>query len=253
MINEKFADGTSWIHRLDPRLKIIVTIILAFTVALGNNINMLLQAMVLAIILLIITNLNFKSVAGRLLIVNTFIFFIWLFIPFTYPGEGLFKIGPLLATREGIIYALKITIRSNTIMLFVISLLSTSSISALIHALNDLYLPDKLVYLFFFVYRYLHVIEKEFEKLSNSMSIRAFKPRTNLHTYKSYAYLIGMLLIKSYERSKKVYEAMLCRGFKGKFYIFDDFSLDRYDLLFTIICLSFIIYSIFIERGWIGL
>lgn len=250
MINEKFAEGSSYLHRLDPRMKLIITFIMAFITAVGNNTIMLIQVLVLAIIFLLIARLNLRSVFKQLCIVNFFIILIWLIIPFTYPGETLLQIGPFIASKEGIIYAAKITLRSNAIMLIIITLLSTSTISSLIHAMNHLYLPDKLIYLFFFVYRYLHVIKREYDRLYNAMLIRAFKPKTNLHTYKSYAYLTAMLLIRSYERSKKVYEAMLCRGFKGKFYMFDDLEFSRYDLSFSVICLIFMIWLIIFEKGW---
>ncbi|AZO95947.1 cobalt ECF transporter T component CbiQ [Halocella sp. SP3-1] len=251
MVNEKFADGSSWVYLLDIRLKLIVTIIFAVTIAVGDNIAMLIQVLFLAIILIITAKLDLKAVVQRLFIINAFVLFIWLFIPFTYPGEVLFELGPFLASKEGVSYAIIITLRSNAIMLLVITFLATSSMSGLIHAMNYLYIPDKLIYLFFFVYRYLHVIKNEFDNLCVAMLIRGFKPKTNLHTYKSYAYLIGMLLIRSYERSQKVYESMLCRGFKGKFYMIDDFSLSSYDLCFSIVSFIIIIWFVFLEKGWV--
>jgi cobalt/nickel transport system permease protein len=64
------------------------------------------------------------------------------------------------------------------------------------------------------------------------MLIRCFRPKTNLHTYKTYAYLVGMLIVKSYDRSQKIYDAMLCRGFAGKFPIISHFELKKADLFF---------------------
>ena len=250
MIDERFVEGSSWLHQLDPRLKLIVAIIFSFTIALSNNLLMLIQVLTLAMIILITARLEFKTIIKRILVVNTFILFIWLFIPFTFPGEELFKLGPLTGSKEGIIYALKITIRSNSILLLIIGLLSTSSMTALIHAMNNLYLPDKLIYLFFFIYRYLFVLKEEYDRLYTAMIIRAFRPKTNLHTYKSYGYLIGMFLLKSYQRAENVYDALLCRGFKGKFYNIDDFNLDKYDIAFAIISMVIIFWCIYLERGW---
>ncbi|KXS37478.1 MULTISPECIES: cobalt ECF transporter T component CbiQ [unclassified Candidatus Frackibacter] len=249
MFNEKFAMGSSWVHDLDPRLKIIMAILLAVITAVGNNILMLLQIFFLACFFLVSAKLDLKQVLKRLLVINTFIFFMWLFIPFTYPGDSLFQIGPLSASWAGIIYATKITIRSNTIMIAVISLLSTSTISSLMHAMKCLYVPEKLIYLFFFVYRYLYVISDEFNSLHNSMKVRGFKPETSLHCYKNYAYLVGMLIIKSYERSIRVYRAMLARGFKGKIYINDEFKVIPRDIVIfacTLACLS---WFVILEQG----
>ncbi|MFW6269549.1 MAG: cobalt ECF transporter T component CbiQ [Bacillota bacterium] len=251
MVVENFSRGSSWIHQLDSRIKLIFTTIFSLLIAGSSNPLMLFQVYILSIILLLSARLNLKVVFKRLMIINLFIMFVWIFIPFTYPGQIIYKLGPLTASEPGIIYAFKITLRTNTIMLFIITLLATSSISSTIQAMKYFYIPDKLIYLFFFVYRYLHVMKKEFKKLYNSMLIRGFKPKTNIHTYKSYAYLIGMLLLRSYERAQKVYEAMLCRGFKGEFYILDRQSLDKNDIIFSTASIIIVLWLIIVEKGWL--
>ncbi|NIR17569.1 MAG: cobalt ECF transporter T component CbiQ, partial [Desulfobacterales bacterium] len=65
--------------------------------------------------------------------------------------------------------------------------------------------------LLFFSYRYIHVIYLEYVRLLNAMKVRCFHPRSDVHTYKAYAHLVGMMLLKSYDRSERVYGAMLCR------------------------------------------
>lgn len=234
LFREESTYGDSWVYQLDPRLKIVVAFITAFIIALTNDLITLYCFLFLAIILIINSKIKPKFLFKKLLMINFFIIIIWIFIPFTFPGEVLFTFGKLSLTAEGINYALKITLRSNSIMLLIISLLTTNTMSDIIHALYRLKVAEKLIYLFFFVYRYLHIIKKEYNSLNEAMKMRAFKAKTNLHTYKSYAYLIAMLLIKSYERSQKVYEAMICRGFKGKFIFFDDFKIKKIDILFTI-------------------
>lgn len=236
MINFKAGNsaGDSLIHRLDPRLKIVITFLTAFLIALSRDLTNLSYFLFLGFILIIISNTDLKFLFKKLIMINLFIIVIWLFIPLTFPGRELFRVWNFSATEEGIKYALKITIRSNSIMLLIISFLRTNSISEIIHALYRLKLPPKLIYLFFFVYRYLDIIKLEYNKLQEAMLMRAFKPKTNLHSYKSYAYLIAMILIRSYERSEKVYEAMLCRGFKGKFVFFDDFKITKLDLVFSL-------------------
>jgi cobalt/nickel transport system permease protein len=66
------------------------------------------------------------------------------------------------------------------------------------------------------------------------MRVRGFVPRTNMHTYKSYAYLVGMLLVRSYDRAERIHKAMLCRGFNRKYYSLTQFSLKMEDIF----CLS---------------
>lgn len=212
----------------------------SIVVALTDQMIALFCALFFSMVLMIVARLKQKHVALRLLLVNSFIFFLWFFIPFTYPGsKTLFSVGTLNLSAEGVHYALIITLKSNAIIMACLALLGTSSLFSLVHALRHLYVPEKLVNLFFFCYRYLHVVHHEYNKLSNAMKIRCFQPGTNVHTYKTYAYLLGMLIIKSFERSERVYQAMLCRGFKGEFWMLEHFQLKRSDVISGVVLFLF--------------
>jgi cobalt/nickel transport system permease protein len=147
---EEFAAGVSMAHRLDPRIKLVTTIAFSFVVALSGSWPVLLAGLVLAIILVGMAKLPLKKVIRRLAVVNTFILLLWVFLPFSHPGRELFHVGPLSISYEGVWYALAITIKSNAIVLSVMALLATSTVFTLVHALRHLYLPDKLVNMFFF-------------------------------------------------------------------------------------------------------
>jgi cobalt/nickel transport system permease protein len=228
---DNFAAGDSLLHRLDPRTKIIVAVLFSVIVAVADRFTCLVTAAFFSLALLVVARLSLKDVFLRLLTVNAFIAFLWLFLPFTHGGEALFRVGPLQASREGIVYALLITVKSNTIVLALIALLATTPVITLGHALSHLYVPNKLIHLLFFTVRYLQVLHSEYDRLRNAMKIRAFKARSNVHTYKSLAYLIGMLLVKSFDRAERIRKAMLCRGFQGEFYLLSHFDLQKSDVL----------------------
>lgn len=238
LIKEKFSEGDSFFHKLDPRVKIIVSLLFSIIVAVSDKYTLLIGALFFAAAAVIVARLKTKEVISRLLVVNSFIFLLWLMLPFTFQGEKVYTLGSLGISQEGIKYALLITIKSNSIILVGIALLSTSSIFNLVHALRYLHLPDKLVQLFFFTYRYIHTIHSEYIRLNNALKIRGFKPRTNLHTYRTYAYLVGMMLVRSYDRSRRVYNAMLCRGFKGKIWTLNHFVAKKADFVVGIVMLS---------------
>lgn len=234
MIEEQFATGNSIIHGLDPRVKIIIVALFSVIVAISSRFLALLPALAISLFLVAIAKLPIKKVFYRLLLVNGLILFLWFVLPFTYKGEGLFAIGPFIATKEGILLAGQITIKSNSILLTMIALLSTTPIFSLAHAMGQLHFPDKMTHLFLFTFRYIHVIYKEYRRLTNAMKMRGFVPRTNMHTYKSYAYLVGMLLVRSYDRAERIHNAMRCRGFNNRYYSLTQFSLKMEDIF----CLS---------------
>ncbi len=226
---EEFARGSTWVHQLDPRIKIIVAAVFSVLVALNNNPVASLFSLVLPIGLVLAAKLDPQAVFIRLAIVNGFIAFMWIFLPFTTPGDTVLTVGPLSIQRQGITLAFLITVKSNSIVLMAIALLATSQIFTLVHALSHLGMPNKLVHLFFFCFRYIHVIHGEYHRLVNAMKMRGFKPKTDIHTYRSYAYLVGMLLVRSFDRSKRILNAMKCRGFKGTFYILHSYEMKSVD------------------------
>lgn len=228
---EEFAEGTSFIHAADPRVKLVLAVAFAVAVAAAHTYRALVPALVLALILVLLARLDLRLLLARLAVVNAFVVFLWLFLPFTYPGQTAYEVGPLVATGEGIRASLLITLRTNAIVMATIALLGTTSIFNLVHALRHLRVPDKLVHTFFFCYRYIAVIHEEYTRLRHAMRVRCFRPRTSMHTYRSYAYLVGMLLIKSYERSVSIYQAMLCRGFRGEYPTYHHFHIHGRDLV----------------------
>jgi len=231
MQNEIFAQSASRIHRLDPRCKIVMATLYALVVALSDGFPALLTALAISFALLGMARLSILEVAKRLALVNGLILFFWLVVPLTFPGEPLFSLGPLTATQEGVLLSAQITIKSNAILLAFISLIATTSVGALGAALSRLGLPGKLVYLLLLNYRYIFVMEQEYHRLIRSVAIRGFRPSTSLHTYKTFAYLVGMLFVRASERAERVYMAMLCRGFSGKFHALREFSFSRNDTI----------------------
>ena len=226
---EEFAPGKSFIHSMDPRVKITASAVFSVVVALNGSVRAELAALALALVLVLAARIGFGSVVRRLAVVNAFTVFLWFLLPFTSRGEVIGTVGPLAVYGEGLHQALQITLKSNAIVLTVMALLGTSPIFVLVHALSHMGVPDKLVHLFFFSYRYLHVIHEEYGKLVKAMKVRGFIPRTDLHTYRSYAYLVGMLLVRSFDRSKRIVAAMKCRGFKDRFYILHHYDMRRSD------------------------
>ncbi len=233
MIQEIFAEGNSCIHRLDPRVRLVVAAALAILVALAQSLTVAAAALAVAGALLLLARLNLRVVAGRLAVVNGLIVFLWLVLPFSVPGEAAVRLGFLTATEPGVALAGLLTLKSNAIILTLIALVATVPVTTLGQALQRLYLPDKLCHLLLFTYRYLFVMEQEYCRLQQALKVRGFIPRTGMHTYRTYAYLVALLLVRSCDRADRVYQAMLCRGFQGRFYSLRRFALQRRDVVFV--------------------
>ncbi|MBA3051545.1 MAG: cobalt ECF transporter T component CbiQ [Candidatus Omnitrophica bacterium] len=246
---EPFAEGKSFIHSLDPRVKILGLLPFIVTVAVSKNLNTPALALMAGIFLVGLSRLNFSALISRLYVVNLFILLLWLIMPFAVPGRELFSAGPLCATKEGVFYALIITLKANAIFLSTIALIGTVPLFKLTHALHHLGMNEKLSLLFFFCYRYITVLHRDYHALYDAVKARAFTPLNSLRTYKTYGWLIGMLLVKSYEHSQKMYEAMLCRGFCGRFPVLNHFKTEKKDYFFLAAMLSITVFILMFEKS----
>jgi len=247
---EEFAEGTSVFHRLDPRVKFISLMPYIVVIALMKDVKFPFIALVISALMIVFARIDIKKLLNRLAAVNIFILFLWIFLPFSYPGESVFRLGPLSASLDGILFALSVTLKANAIVLATIAILGTSEVFSLAHALVHLKVPNKLVYLFFFFYRYISVLHEDYSMLKRAITVRAFRPKSNMHTYKTYAYLVGMLIVRSYDHSQRIYNAMLCRGFTGRFPIITHFHMHPWDYTFCcLMLLTAVLMGGFAFRG----
>ena len=247
MIEEVFSQGNSYFHRRDPRAKIVGTILYTATVALLGSFTPLLFALAFSVIMLFTARLSLAAVGRRLLLVNGFTLFLWITLPLTYGGEHYYTLGLLNLSWEGIILAAQITLKTNSIILAIIALLTTSTIAELGSGLDRLRFPKKICFLLLYSYRYIFVIHQEYSRLLRAARMRSFSPSTNLHTYKTFAHLFGMTLVKSYNRAQRVHQAMLLRGFNGNLVSLYHYRFTLGDLTFLILLLFSILSLILIS------
>ena len=230
---EVFSKGSSLLHGIDPRVKLLVYLPLVLLTALSEDRVQVLSALALATLLAAFSHLFGALLFRRLAVVNIFMLFLWITLPVSVSGEPYWNSGFLNVSREGVALVLLITLKANAIALYTISLPGTSSVMSLSHAMLHLRLPGRLVTVFYFFYRYISVIADEYARMLRMLHARGFHATTSMHTIKVYAFFTGMLFIKSIERSERVYNALLMRSFHGSFPLLAHFRLERKDLAFA--------------------
>lgn len=153
----------------------------------------------------------------RLLHLEGFLLLLFVTLPFTIPGTPLLTLGPLTASIEGAWRAATLAAKVSASALLLAHLFAATDPLHLGNALRTLHVPEPLVRLFVTVTRQLGVVRAEFARLQDAMRARAFHPRSNRHTWRSYGNLMGMLLVRALERADRVEEAMRLRGYSGRF------------------------------------
>jgi cobalt/nickel transport system permease protein len=94
------------------------------------------------------------------------------------------------------------------------------------------------------------VLREEYLRLRGAMKVRGFRPGTNWHTYRSFGYLVGMMLVRAIERSERILGAMKCRGFSGRIYLLQNFALTSADRRFSLLFVIAMGLLIFLELAW---
>ncbi|BBO76896.1 cobalt ECF transporter T component CbiQ [Desulfosarcina widdelii] len=233
MIDEAFAEGDGWLYRIDPRLRVLGAAGFAVVVAVAYDFRALLCALAISFGLVVSARLSLRRVVRSLLAALLFLALLWLVLPWSYEGPVWFEIGPVGVTRPGVVLCSQISLKTVALMTAFMALVATMTVDTLGHALSRLQLPDKMVYLLLITYRYLFVIEQEYQRLVRAMKIRNFRPTTSLHTYRTYAYLVGMLFVRALERARRVHCAMICRGFSGRFVSLRQFPSNPLNSVFS--------------------
>jgi cobalt/nickel transport system permease protein len=246
-LQEPFAQGSSLLHGLDARAKFVAALVYSVVVAVVADLFVLALAVVFSVVLLVMARLDVGRLLRRLAVVNAFVAFLWLFLPWSVPGDIVATLGPIDITREGVLLAFGLTLRCNAIVCACIALLGTSRVVDVAHALRALWVPEKLVVVLFFCVRYIQVVHDEHRRLVDAMKLRGFKPRTNLHTYRTYANLVGTLLVRSHDRAARVYEAMVCRGFNGRFPSLGQRRIRAGDIAAAVVIVAFTVLLVGLE------
>lgn len=146
-------------------------------------------------------------------------------------------------------FALLIVLRANALIIFSLLIFSNKSLFDIAASLQTLKAPPKLIALFFFVGKFVIIIKNEFETTKQVMKIRNFKSKSNLFSYKIYANVIGMMIVKCFDRAEKLKYSMILRNFQGQIY---QSNIDKFTFMDFLIFIS-VLASIFLKIGEISL
>jgi len=144
---------------------------------------------------------------------------------FSIPGNPIFSYHFMMwdftITDAGLLRFVSIIIRSWLSVQIAILLVAVTRFPDLIHALEHLRVPAILTTIIAFLYRYLFVLVDEVYRLlraRESRSAAAPGKRSGggvLWRARIAGNMAGQLFLRSYERSDRIYNAMVARGYAG--------------------------------------
>ena len=231
---DRYASLDSPLHRFDPRAKIIAFLVLIFSIVLVPELKIALLGLVVALFFLLLSRIPLSFVFGYLKWVALFVFSLFAILAFSFPGEELFRFSFLSITAEGLHEGSLISLRAFSAVLLIFPMIGTTSFDRTIKALDSLSVPNTLVQILMFTYRYIFVFVDEFERIWTAMASRGFKLRTTFYALRTIGMALGMLFVRSYERAERVYQAMRSRGYTGNPKTLTEFELCRKDYILAV-------------------
>ncbi len=228
---DKFAYLKSPLHSWDPRVKIVSLSILIFSIVLLQDLRIISLGLTLAIILVFLSKIPFSFVFVHLRWVLFFVLALFVVISLTVPGNLLMKYSFLSISREGVELSCLISLRAISAVLLIFPMMGTTRFNLTLKALQKMKIPDKLIQLLMFTYRYIFLFLDEEKRVFIGASSRGFVRRVNLSSLKTIANLVGMLLVHSFERTERIRDAMVSRGYNGKLKILYEFTLSPKDFI----------------------
>lgn len=229
---DKYAGLSSPIHHWDPRAKLIAILCLIFSVVLIPELKIAFIGLVIALTLVFVSRIPFSFVLKHLEWVILFVFPLFVIILFTYhQGAEIAKFYFLTVTYGGLERASLISIKALSAVILIFPMIGTMRFDTTMKALERLKIPNKLVQMIMFTYRYIFVLTSELQRMFRSLTSRGFSRGINIYTMSTTGKLIGMLFVRSHERAERVFSAMVSRGYGGNLHTLVDFKLGKTDVL----------------------
>ena len=243
---DRYHHGHSALHNLDPRIKVVVTIAFILSNALLPDGAWLAFGLAWLFILFAssISGLGLGFTFRRSFIALPFALAA-ITVLFSIPGDPVASFHllrwPLIITDAGLLRFIRIVTRSWLSVQGAILLVAVTEFPKIIHALKHLRVPAVLTMIISFLYRYLFVLTDEVMRMmrarqSRSAAASGLKAGGSMTwRARTAGYLAGQLFLRSYERSDRIYNAMLSRGYRGELMTIHPHQFVRSDVLVGVI------------------
>lgn len=213
---ERYLHLDSPLHNWEGRTRLISLFLLIFSIVIAREISQALAGLAISILLVLISGLPLPQAVAFMKWPFIFLLPMLLILPITTSGEIHLDFGLIKISQEGLHLGLLFMIRGLAAAFSALIIVGTAHFNVNINALRSLGMPSPLTQIFLFTYRYVFLLYDELQTMRRSLDSKGFEMRSNVKSAGILATAVAMLLIRSYERSEDVFNAMLSRGYDGR-------------------------------------
>lgn len=222
----QFFPGKSPIHRMDPRTKLILTVVYIVALFLANNWLSYLAMMVFLVSCIKISAIPPKSIVrGMKPLVLILVFTAVLNLFYTDGGIVLVRLGSLAITTEGLkraffmIWRILMLISGTFLLTYTTSPISlTDGLESLMNPLKQLHVPvHELAMMMSIALRFIPTLIEETDKIMNAQKARGadFENGSIIDRAKALVPVLVPLFISAFRRADELATAMECRCYQG--------------------------------------
>lgn len=241
-----FGEKT-FLSNLDARSFIIVTLayilcLLSLPLEIPEK---LIWFAIYPILMAPLSGLSYSKIFIKSLYVLPFIVLIGLANPI-YDKRPAFEVGNIVVTYGWLTF-ITIILRGLLSMQALLILISNCGFIGICNALTRLHIPKVLTTQLLLLYRYLGLLLEEAFNMNRAITSRGYGKKS--FPISMWVTIVGSLLIHTYERSKRIHDAMLSRGFKGYIPIGKPGKWKLNDSVFCIICAVLFFFLMYFNIG----
>lgn len=212
-ILERLAKEESPVHRLHPLTKLLVTVAYLVTVVSfpTSHVSGLISFLIYPVIMLSLSGTPLRPVMGRLCVALPFPLMGGLSHLFFTRGTA-FMLGQF-AVGQGMMAFASIMLKAFLTVFAVLLLMATTSFYEICAQLAALRVPSVFCLQLAMTYRYLTTLMDEAMTMYTAYALRTAGQKGI--RIKDMGGFVGQLLLRSFDRAERIYQAMKCRGFRG--------------------------------------
>lgn len=221
----QYYQTDSLIHRLDPRVKLVGTLVYMISLFIFNNIYCYAIAAIFLLVVILLTKVPVIYMLKGMKAILFILVFTVVFNVFFTPGEYLWQFGIIHISKEGIKGAILMIIRLTLLIVSASIMTLTTTPNRLTDGIESLLGPLKLIkvpvhemaMMMSIALRFIPILSEETDKIMKAQTARGakFESKKITERVKSLIPLIVPLFISAFRRASDLALAMEARCYHG--------------------------------------
>jgi cobalt/nickel transport system permease protein len=221
---EEPSEGSSPLHQLDARIKIICAVVAVFCIVLLSHWELALLFFATCLGLVLYSRASMKVYLKRLLFPLLIIVFVAITLPLTYGTDVVAVVPGLMLPiyNEGVLFAILVFARCLAAVAVLNLLILVTPITTVMDSLAWFHVPSVIIDTMMLMFRYISVLSEESTRMYRAQESRGGHSRrvSYLKRLGNFGSIAGALLMRAFDRAMKVGDAMASRGYTGKYTLF---------------------------------